>query len=127
VVVQSFQEMAEAVLGRFARAEADARYKKLTPEQLKKVPTRNAYILYYRDGVSEGQFDHVRSVEVRLLRAAARAVFPGMLVKVTCIVVKKRHHTRLFTTHDPVQNVPPGEDSARPPTALQHLALGARL
>uniref|UniRef100_A0A1I8GV41 Protein argonaute-1 n=1 Tax=Macrostomum lignano TaxID=282301 RepID=A0A1I8GV41_9PLAT len=56
-------------------------------------PTR---IVYYRDGVSEGQFQAVQSHELRALREACTRLELGYQPGITFIAVQKRHHTRLF-------------------------------
>ena len=71
-------------------------------------------IIFYRDGVSEGQFDDVVVNEVAAIQRACKSLQkedyePG----ITFIVVQKRHHTRLFCSNkeDAVgrgANVPPG-------------------
>lgn len=55
-------------------------------------------ILYYRDGVSEGQFDQVMAIEKNAMYQACREIEQGYetKVKMTIIVVQKRHHTRFF-------------------------------
>ncbi|XP_021356157.1 protein argonaute-2-like isoform X10 [Mizuhopecten yessoensis] len=56
-------------------------------------PTR---IIFYRDGVSEGQFAQVLSHELRAVREACMKLEMGYQPGITFIVVQKRHHTRLF-------------------------------
>ncbi|XP_060077961.1 protein argonaute-2-like isoform X3 [Ylistrum balloti] len=56
-------------------------------------PTR---IIFYRDGVSEGQFAQVLSHELRAVREACMKLELGYQPGITFIVVQKRHHTRLF-------------------------------
>ncbi|XP_078333968.1 protein argonaute-2-like isoform X2 [Crassostrea virginica] len=56
-------------------------------------PTR---IIFYRDGVSEGQFQQVLQHELRALREACMKLELGYQPGITFIVVQKRHHTRLF-------------------------------
>ncbi|PAA61921.1 hypothetical protein BOX15_Mlig021460g1 [Macrostomum lignano] len=56
-------------------------------------PTR---IVYYRDGVSEGQFMAVQSHELRAIREACTRLEMGYQPGITFVVVQKRHHTRLF-------------------------------
>ncbi|KAK2165838.1 hypothetical protein LSH36_45g16093 [Paralvinella palmiformis] len=57
-------------------------------------PTR---IIFYRDGVSEGQFQQVVLVhELRAIREACMNLEMGYQPGITFIVVQKRHHTRLF-------------------------------
>ena len=64
-------------------------------------------IIFYRDGVSEGQFQHVIDNEYPLLTQAFSKIKAGYNPKLTFIVVQKRHHTR-FMTADTKKNVPPG-------------------
>lgn len=57
-------------------------------------------ILFYRDGVSEGQFPTVMHYELQAIRNACRK-FGGATKyepKITFLVVQKRHHIRLFPT-----------------------------
>ncbi|XP_053382229.1 protein argonaute-2-like isoform X1 [Mercenaria mercenaria] len=56
-------------------------------------PTR---IIFYRDGVSEGQFQSVLSHELRAVREACMKLEADYQPGITFIVVQKRHHTRLF-------------------------------
>lgn len=73
-------------------------------------PTR---ILVYRDGVSDGQFQEVRSARVRAgafecrllqvlreemqgIRTACLMLSPDYRPPITYVVVQKRHHARLF-------------------------------
>ncbi|CAN1252733.1 Protein argonaute 5 [Linum perenne] len=53
-------------------------------------------ILFYRDGVSEGQFSQVLLHEVQAIRKACASLQEGYQPRITFIVVQKRHHTRLF-------------------------------
>ena len=58
-------------------------------------------IIYLRDGVAEGQFAEVIRVELAAIRAAAKEVTgAGKAVTITVIIVRKRHHTRLFPGRD---------------------------
>jgi len=56
-------------------------------------PTR---IIFYRDGVSEGQFMQVLVHELKAIREACMKLEVGYQPGITFIVVQKRHHTRLF-------------------------------
>ncbi|CAG8516305.1 10444_t:CDS:10 [Funneliformis caledonium] len=53
-------------------------------------------ILFYRDGVSEGQFSQVLESEVAAVKAACASLDPKYKPTLTFIVVQKRHHTRFF-------------------------------
>ena len=70
-------------------------------------------IVFYRDGVSEGQFDQVLIHEVRAVQQACLMLEKGYKPGITFVVVQKGHHTRLFPvddkdTHGRQGNVPPG-------------------
>ncbi len=72
-------------------------------------------IIFYRDGVSEGQFEAVRQEEVAALQGACLDLQKdgSYQPKITFIVVQKRHHTRFFpvSERDGVgkgRNIPPG-------------------
>lgn len=70
-------------------------------------------IVFYRDGVSEGQFRIVYDEEVRLIKDTLAKFRPGYKAKLTFIIVQKRHHTRFMpdNSKDGVGkscNVPPG-------------------
>ncbi|KAL3518467.1 hypothetical protein ACH5RR_021056 [Cinchona calisaya] len=53
-------------------------------------------IIFYRDGVSEGQFNQVLLEEMDAIRKACVSLQENYLPPVTFVVVQKRHHTRLF-------------------------------
>ncbi|KAG2670879.1 hypothetical protein I3843_14G106300 [Carya illinoinensis] len=53
-------------------------------------------IIFYRDGVSEGQFSQVLLYEIDAIRKACLSLEEGYLPPITFVVVQKRHHTRLF-------------------------------
>ncbi|KAK3825007.1 MAG: Piwi domain-containing protein, partial [Benniella sp.] len=53
-------------------------------------------ILFYRDGVSEGQFNIILKTEIEALRAACQSLEDGYNPSLTFVVVQKRHHTRFF-------------------------------
>lgn len=53
-------------------------------------------IIFYRDGVSDGQFYHVLLYELDAIRKACASLEPGYQPPVTFVVVQKRNHTRLF-------------------------------
>ena len=55
-----------------------------------------ARVILYRDGVSEGQFNHVLAHELMAVREACARLESSYQPGITFIVVQKRHHTRLF-------------------------------
>ncbi|RIA87406.1 Piwi domain-containing protein [Glomus cerebriforme] len=69
-------------------------------------------ILFYRDGVSEGQFKQVLEKEIYAIRAACQALDKDYKPNITFVVVQKRHHTRFFPIErrdtDRTGNCPPG-------------------
>ncbi|XP_028395180.1 protein argonaute-2-like [Dendronephthya gigantea] len=70
-------------------------------------------IIFYRDGVSEGQFKDVLINELSAIQKACLELQPGYTPAITFVVVQKRHHARLFAV-DPrdrkgkSQNIPAG-------------------
>ncbi|KAI9272608.1 Piwi domain-containing protein [Sporodiniella umbellata] len=53
-------------------------------------------MIFYRDGVSEGQFKQVMDSEVAAIRAACSSLDKGYNPAITFVVVQKRHHARFF-------------------------------
>ncbi|KAJ7490839.1 argonaute-like protein [Mycena latifolia] len=60
-----------------------------------KAPKR---LIFYRDGVSEGQFQQVLDQELPLIKAACQEL--KINPTITLVIVGKRHHVRLFPTND---------------------------
>ncbi|PVI04669.1 Piwi-domain-containing protein [Periconia macrospinosa] len=62
-----------------------------------KLPTN---IIYYRDGVSSGQYDAVKNIEITAIRKAYNSAPPKFRpdtnLNITAVVVGKRHHTRFY-------------------------------
>jgi len=85
-------------------------------------------IIFFRDGVSEGQFQTVLNAEINTIRQACTMLQPDGMYKpkITFLVVQKRHHTRFFPTNprdseDRNCNVPAGtvvDTEITHPTAL---------
>jgi eukaryotic translation initiation factor 2C len=69
-------------------------------------------ILFFRDGVGEGQFAQVLNSELNAIRRACSSIHQEYKPRVTFLVVQKRHHTRLFPRREDAdgrnKNVPPG-------------------
>lgn len=102
-----------------ARVEVIRNLKTMIVEHLKAFygATRHKpeHIIFYRDGVSEGQFAEVRDMELRAIRDACLKLSPDGLYKppITFIVVQKRHHTRFMPVSErdgvgKCRNIPPG-------------------
>ncbi|KAG5448026.1 Protein argonaute-2 [Clonorchis sinensis] len=68
-------------------------------------PTR---LIFYRDGVSEGQFENVLVEELASIQRACTALRPDYEPAITYIVVQKRHHIRFRPTNPRQRNVDPG-------------------
>ncbi|XP_022974445.1 protein argonaute 10-like [Cucurbita maxima] len=56
-------------------------------------------IIFYRDGVSEGQFYQVLLYELDAIRKACASLELNYQPPVTFIIVQKRHHTQLFANN----------------------------
>ncbi|KAI9203830.1 Piwi domain-containing protein [Polychytrium aggregatum] len=69
-------------------------------------------ILFYRDGVSEGQFGEVLRNEVEAIQRACSVLDPNYRPTITYVIVQKRHHARFFPIRkedsDKSGNVLPG-------------------
>ena len=70
-------------------------------------------IIYYRDGVSEGQFVSVLNHELVSIRKACERLQRGYQPKITFMIAQKRHNTRFFTVDrrdafGRAGNIPPG-------------------
>ncbi|KAH9938191.1 argonaute-like protein [Fomitopsis serialis] len=85
-VQTSRQELIEDLEEMIVHGVPQNREKKANP-----APTR---IIFYRDGVSEGQFKQVLEQELPLIKKACARL--NINPKITMIVVGKRHHVRFF-------------------------------
>ncbi|KAH0555907.1 hypothetical protein GP486_006150, partial [Trichoglossum hirsutum] len=69
-------------------------------------------IIYYRDGLSEGEFSQIMASEAEPLRGKFHIaeLSTGKTPRITVVACVKRHHTRLFPTEqgDKLGNVLPG-------------------
>ncbi|KIK94706.1 hypothetical protein PAXRUDRAFT_827744 [Paxillus rubicundulus Ve08.2h10] len=85
-IIQDLEEMAKHILTMYMkyRQHAEKKTSNIAPARL----------IFYRDGVSEGQFKQVLEKEVAALQAACKGL--GINPKITVIVVGKRHHVRFF-------------------------------
>jgi len=83
-IIADLKEMAKYVLGKYMQYH----------EKVEKVSGPPKRIIFFRDGVSEGQFRHVLDEELRMLKEACGEL--KITPKITVIIVGKRHHIRLF-------------------------------
>ncbi|KNC97218.1 uncharacterized protein SPPG_07605 [Spizellomyces punctatus DAOM BR117] len=58
--------------------------------------TKPHRIIFYRDGVSEGQFGDTMTSEINCIRRACHVLERHYRPTITYVVVQKRHHTRFF-------------------------------
>jgi eukaryotic translation initiation factor 2C len=81
-IIESLQKMMERALGRFIE------FQKMPPKR----------VIFFRDGVSEGEYNTVATAELEAIQAAIRTIVGGRDYKilVTFIVVGKRHHSVFF-------------------------------
>jgi eukaryotic translation initiation factor 2C len=77
-------------------AELSSMVKELLIQFYKSTHFKPMRIIFYRDGVSEGQFLPVLTYELMAIREACMKLETGYQPGITFIAVQKRHHTRLF-------------------------------
>lgn len=75
-------------------------------------------IIFYRDGVSEGQFYQVLLYELDAIRKACASLEPNYQPPVTFVVVQKRHHTRLFANNHQDRNATDRSGNILPGTVV---------
>lgn len=96
-IIQDLSSMVEEILQDFFR-------------ELKTLPKR---LIFFRDGVSETQFQKVLHEELEAIRVGCSR-FPNYNPPITFSVVQKRHHTRFFPVSNNSrntfsdENMPPG-------------------
>ncbi|VUZ40601.1 unnamed protein product [Hymenolepis diminuta] len=83
-------------------------FEQLLEEFYRKNNTLPSKILFYRDGVSEGQFSIVVKIELTAMQRACTKLRPGYQPGFTFIIVQKRHHIRFLPTGVGLNNVIPG-------------------
>ncbi|KAI9293825.1 Piwi-domain-containing protein [Neoconidiobolus thromboides FSU 785] len=62
----------------------------------KNTKTKPQKIIYYRDGVSDGQFQTVLINEMKAIKVACASLESNYKPKITFVVVQKRHHARFI-------------------------------
>ena len=103
------------------RKEAIQDLTEMMKEMLLKFYNKNNFlkpeaIVYFRGGLTDGQFESVFKDEVESIEKACEELEPKTyLPKITYMSVQKRHHTRLFCKHladastkSKSKNIPPG-------------------
>ncbi|KAI0698193.1 argonaute-like protein [Cerioporus squamosus] len=99
-MIEDLKDMVENVLKLYKDYRADKEKKPFNPQR----------IIFFRDGVSEGEFRQVLQRELPQLQAACATL--GIQPKITMLVVGKRHHVRFFPMRqseaDPSGNCPAG-------------------
>ncbi|KAF7327058.1 Argonaute-like protein [Mycena kentingensis (nom. inval.)] len=88
-LIPGLGEMAEELL----KMHMD--YRRAMDKVANAAPTR---LIFYRDGVSEGQFPQVLEQELPLIKGTQACKNLKIKPKITFIVVGKRHHFRFFPT-----------------------------
>ncbi|KDQ64588.1 hypothetical protein JAAARDRAFT_116696 [Jaapia argillacea MUCL 33604] len=88
-MIEDLQEMAKHMLTMYMA------YRRNAERKANAAPKR---IIFYRDGVSEGQFKQVLEQELPLLKAACEEL--NINPSITVIVVGKRHHVRFFPVNE---------------------------
>ena len=90
-MIDDLEEMAHEIVMAYFTANGGASSAQSRPRR----------ILFYRDGVSDGQFQEVLSYELPALRRAFSRLGDGSYnPPITYVVAKKRHHTRLFVVNE---------------------------
>jgi len=98
-LIDDLEEMCTEALGKVAMYQSKVENRKVAPTRL----------IFYRDGVSEGQFPQVLADELPKIRNACLA--NKIQPKITLIVVGKRHHIRMIpggADADKTGNAPAG-------------------
>ena len=67
-------------------------------------------VIFYRDGVGEGQLEEVKETEIKAIKKVMATLNESGTadIKLTFIIVSKRINTRFFTETSPSQNPPSG-------------------
>ncbi|KAK7021928.1 hypothetical protein VNI00_017157 [Paramarasmius palmivorus] len=84
-IISDLGNMAKSLITRYMSYRKD-------DEQLRNY--KPARILFFRDGVSEGQYQQVKDYELKVLKDVCASL--NINPQITFIIVAKRHHFRLF-------------------------------
>ncbi|RHZ51599.1 hypothetical protein Glove_476g14 [Diversispora epigaea] len=101
-------------LNKFLKNETIEKLSEMTKELLIEFKKRNQYlpdhIIFYRDGVAEGQFEKIMKEEVKVLKDSLQDFYGKSGIqepKITFMIMQKRHHMRC---------VPVNKEEAHPDT-----------
>ncbi|CAG2168342.1 unnamed protein product [Oppiella nova] len=119
-----FSKFMVTIAGQPLNTEIIPNYDDMFVTHLKTFMAKNNMILpqsviVYRDGVSDGQFAHVKENEIPLIEKAFHRLNPRFEFKVTVFVVQKRHHTR-FVAYDRIVNYKGKEQNIPAGTVVDH-------
>jgi eukaryotic translation initiation factor 2C len=80
-------------------------------------------IVYYRDGVSDGQYAQVKEQELSKLREAFKNLAPiGKTFDLVAIVAAKRHHTRFYPEdRKDMDSNKPDKENCKPGTIVDRV------
>jgi eukaryotic translation initiation factor 2C len=99
----NFIKHAASIRAQGHRVEQITNLKEMTVDLLKRyyreTRLKPERIVFYRDGVSEGQFHMVLNHEVTAIREACAMLEKEYQPPITFIIVQKRHNTRLFPSN----------------------------
>jgi len=84
-MIEDLEEMTKKMLEKYRG------YRKQVEKKANADPKR---MIFFRDGVSEGQFKQVLEIELPRIKKACESL--GIRLAITVIVVGKRHHVRFF-------------------------------
>ncbi|XP_071723642.1 protein argonaute PNH1-like [Rutidosis leptorrhynchoides] len=104
-LVSSQHYREEIIQDLYKRTEDPRRELELLLSFYKPTKQKPHQIIFYRDGVSEGQFSQVLQYEKSAIRDACRSLQPGYLPPITFVVVQKGHHTRFFPANHNDKNL----------------------
>ncbi|KAK4699963.1 eukaryotic translation initiation factor 2C, partial [Phenoliferia sp. Uapishka_3] len=81
-------------------AELKEMVKTLLDQWIAKNKVKPENLIFFRDGVSEGQYATVVEFEISAIKAACRELDPRYSPKLTYVVCAKRHNVRFFAAAD---------------------------
>ncbi|KAK1227892.1 hypothetical protein PQX77_009082 [Marasmius sp. AFHP31] len=84
-IIEDLAEMVGTILGKYMD------YRRNVEKKADAQPVR---LLFFRDGVDEGQYQKVKEKELDIIRKTCKSL--GINPKITFIIVAKRHHFRFF-------------------------------